>query len=335
MAFPRLTPGTPALVLAPMEGVADAPMRALMSERGGFAFCVSEFLRISHEVPPDRVFHRHVPELRRGSVTPCGIPVAVQLLGGDPETLARAASVACRLGAPAIDLNFGCPAPTVNRHDGGATLLKFPDRLGAIVRAVRDAVPAGIPVSAKLRLGWDRLDAIHRNADRAAEGGADWITIHGRTRIAGYAPPAHWEPIGEVRRRLAIPVVANGDIWTIEDFERCRDVTGCEHFMLGRGAIADPSLASRIAARLGAHQPACPAGPFGEAPGDWLALLSRFAELTGPRPDYSGHLTRRIKQWVRMAGRVRPFPWFDELKRTEGVDEIFLALRGRVSRQLY
>jgi tRNA-dihydrouridine synthase C len=164
--------------------------------------------------------------------------------------MAESAGVAVECGALAIDLNFGCPAATVNRHDGGATLLKYPSRLRDIVWAVRNAVPRHLPVSAKMRLGWDATDPIDENAAMAAEGGASWITIHGRTRVAGYAPPIHWEPIGRVRERLGIPVVANGDIWTIDDFRRCRDTTGCEHFMLGRGALADPRLPHRVATEL-------------------------------------------------------------------------------------
>ena len=118
-----LIPNEPALILAPMEGVTDAPMRAVQGEAGAFTFAVSEFLRISHAVPPKHVFFRHVPELRLGGTTPTGLPVQVQLLGGDPGRMAAAAVVAHQCGAAVIDLNFGCPARTVNRHDGGATLL--------------------------------------------------------------------------------------------------------------------------------------------------------------------------------------------------------------------
>src|SRR4051812_19939854 len=113
-----IEPGRPAVVLAPMEGVTDAPMRALLCERGGFSHCVSEFLRISQEVPPSRVYLDHVPELARGCATADGTPVQIQLLGGNAGRLAEAAVRAWRLGAGAIDLNFGCPAPTVNRNDG-------------------------------------------------------------------------------------------------------------------------------------------------------------------------------------------------------------------------
>ena len=147
----------------------DAAMRALLSELGGFTFCVAEFLRISQAVPGARVFQNHVPELMHGGRTTTGLPVQVQLLGGNPDKLANAAQIAIRAGARAVDLNFGCPARTVNRHDGGATLLQYPDRIREIVAAVRAAVPVELPVSAKLRLGWDDIHAIQVNAERAAE----------------------------------------------------------------------------------------------------------------------------------------------------------------------
>jgi tRNA-dihydrouridine synthase C len=246
-----LCPTTPAVVLAPMEGLTDAPMRAVLSAAGGFTFCVSEFVRVSHTVLGASVFRKRVPELPCGARTPAGLPVQVQLLGGDPGRMAESAANAVAAGATAIDLNFGCPAATVNKHDGGATLLKDPPRVRAVVRAVRDAVPADIPVSAKMRLGWDRTDTIFESSAMAAEGGASWITIHARTRMQCYAPPVNWELIGRVRERLRLPVVANGDIHTLADFRRCRDLTGCLHFMLGRGAVADPGLAGQVAKELG------------------------------------------------------------------------------------
>lgn len=316
-----IVPSAPAVVLAPMEGVTDAAMRAVQGEIGPFTFSVSEFLRISHSVPPRHLFYRHVPELLNDSITPSGLPVQIQLLGGDAGRMAESAGVAVECGATAIDLNFGCPAATVNRHDGGATLLKYPTRLRDIVRAVREAVPRHLPVSAKMRLGWDATDPIFENAAMAAEGGASWITIHGRTRVAGYAPPIHWEPIGRVRERLGIPVVANGDIWTIDDFRRCRAATGCGHFMLGRGALADPLLPHRVVAELG-----LPAKPI-EAEVDWLTLLMRFVEwsdaIRGRRADGA---VRKLKQWLRLASQFGDFPAFDAIKRLETVEEVFRVL---------
>ncbi|HET6343830.1 MAG TPA: tRNA-dihydrouridine synthase family protein [Myxococcota bacterium] len=311
----------PALALAPMEGVTDAPMRQLMSERGAFSYCVTEFLRVSQDVPPRHLFLRHIPELGGGARTVAGLPVQVQLLGGDPEKMARAAQVAVEAGATAIDLNFGCPAPTVNRHDGGATLLKHPERLRAIVKAVRQALPLAVPVSAKLRLGWDDPGAIHGNAERAAEGGAAWITIHGRTRTQGYRPPAFWGPIGEVRRRLGIPVVANGEIWTVEDLLRCRDETGCQHFMLGRGALADPSLSTRAAQALGLPVQTPDPGEVA-----WLPLLQRFAALSASFSDRPLYPVGRIKQWARMSHLRFPNRWYEAIKTLRTLDEILAAV---------
>ena len=333
-SFPSLARGQPALILAPMEGVTDAPMRALMTERGGFRYCVSEFLRVSSEVPPAKVFLGHVPELKKNCQTDAGCPVQIQILGGDPERMARAANLAYQIGARAIDINFGCPAPTVNRHDGGATLLKYPDRIFAIVKAVRDALPKEIPVSAKMRLGWDTQEPILLNAERAAEAGAAWITIHGRTKMQGYMPPAYWRPIGEVRKRVSIPIVANGDIWSFEDFLRCQEETGAEHFMLGRSALADPNLVYRISEALGSPVPHAPQAPleikpFGVNRAEWVPLLLRFIELSEPYTDHPRYLLARIKQWMRLVFVSRKIDWFDTLKRLESLDEVFALLEGR------
>ncbi len=335
-SFSGIQRGVPALVLAPMEGVTDAPMRELQSRSGAFAFCVSEFLRISQDVQPARVFRDHVPELNApGCTTPSGLPVVVQLLGGDPEKLALAAQRAAELGAPGVDLNFGCPAPTVNRHDGGATLLKYPHRIRAIVEAVRRAVPPSIPVSAKMRLGWDTHEPVLENAVRAAEGGASWVTIHGRTKMQGYAPPAHWEPIGEVRKLLGgLPVIANGDLWTVEDLKRCRDVTGCEHFMLGRSALADPAMPALAARELGIMPRPLSASAFDsdalqQCRSDkaaWMPLLREFADLHLQIEPREGYAVRRIKQWIRMGHLQFGFPWFEQLKTAETLNQLFDSL---------
>ena len=318
-----LHPDRAALILAPMEGVTDAPMRAVQGGVGAFTFAVTEFLRVSHAVPPRHVFLDHVPELRTGMRTLTGLPVQVQLLGGDAGRMAESAVRAHELGATAVDVNFGCPAPTVNRHDGGAALLRHPKRIREIVGAIRAALPAHVPVSAKLRLGWDGIDAIHENAAMAAEGGAAWLTIHGRTRVAGYAPPIHWEPIGKVRERLGLPVVANGDIWTLADFRRCRDATGCRHFMLGRGALATPLLARRVAAELGL----APREEEAERAFDWSAQLRSLVEWSH-RFDMmqSDKNVSRLKQWLRLASQFGGFTRFDAVKRAVTVSELFAAL---------
>ncbi|EPC02822.1 hypothetical protein L861_23700 [Litchfieldella anticariensis FP35 = DSM 16096] len=230
-----------------MEGVIDAHTRALLTAAPGFDWTVTEFVRVVDARLPPRVFLKHCPELNHARVaTPSGIPVHLQLLGSDPEALAANARQAMQLGAVSLDLNFGCPAKLVNRHDGGASLLRDPLRVRHAVAAVHRAVDDSIPVTAKIRLGFaDRRLALE--CARAAEdGGASHLVVHGRTRDEGYRPPAHWEWIGRIRRHLSIPVIANGDIWSLEDYWKARTLSGCEDVMLGRGALADPWLASRI-----------------------------------------------------------------------------------------
>ena len=307
-----LDPSRPALLLAPMEGVTDAPMRSLMGEAGAFTFAVSEFVRVAQQVPPAGVFRRHVPELLTGNRTPTGLAVAVQLLGGDPGRVAEAAAIAVGCGATVIDLNFGCPAQTVNRHDGGATLLRDPPRVRAVVAAVRAAVPRHVPVSAKLRLGWDDPDTVFETTAMAAEGGAGWLTVHARTRVQGYAPPVDWVRVGRVRERLNLPVVANGDIWTLADFRRCRDECGCRHFMLGRGALGTPGFARAVAVELGLATPADP-----PAWGEWVRRLAVYAPGVG---------VARLKQWLRIGAACGGFRGFDRAKRATTVAEVYAAV---------
>ena len=316
----------PALILAPMDGITDAPMRALQGELGAFTFAVSEFIRVSQEPLPQKVFRREVPELLNGSLTPTGLPVQVQILGGHAGRMAATAMNAVKAGAKAIDINFGCPAPTVNRNDGGASLLNHPCRIREIVSAVREAVPIDIPVSAKVRLGWDRVDAIYPNAEMAAEGGASWLTIHARTRVQGYNPPVFWKPIGDVRNNLDIPVVANGDIWSLDDFRRCQDETGCIHYMLGRSALANPALPHEMARELGL--------PFAPTPTlAWVDLLRALARWTAYYEDrVPARTVLRFKQWMNLAGRHGEFQGFDSVKRTATVAEFLTALTSSLAR---
>ena len=312
-------PGTPSLALAPMDGVTDAPLRQLVGEWGVFDYAVSEFVRVSVDVLPAKVFPREVPELLNKGRTVSGMPVHVQILGGDPDRMAKTAANAVKAGAKVIDINFGCPAPTVNRNDGGATLLQFPCRIRDVVRAVRDAVPEAIPVSAKVRLGWESIDDVFENARMVQEGGASWITIHARTRLQRYQPPVFWKQIDQARRQLSIPVVANGDIFTLDDFMRCRDETGCLHFMIGRGALARPSLAGEIRNELGLT------GQTYET--SWKPLFTRLLEITdGMDGNLSARRAHRIKQWLNIAKNHGDFPLFDEVKRLESAEELLARL---------
>ena len=236
------------LALAPMEGLVDDILRDVLTRVGGVDWCVTEFIRVNDQLLPPSVFYRLAPELCEGSRTRAGTPMRVQLLGSDPVALGDNAALACTLGAPVIDLNFGCPAKTVNRSRGGAVLLKEPELLFRILQEVRRTVPAEIPVTAKMRLGYESPDGALDCARALVDGGAQQLVVHARTKTDGYQPPAHWEWVARIQQVVAVPVFANGEVWSVDDWQRCRAVSGAEDIMLGRGLIARPDLALQIAA---------------------------------------------------------------------------------------
>ena len=135
------------IALAPMEGLVDHIMRDVLTEQGGIDWCVTEFVRITDQLLPSRTYQRLAPELAQDAKTPAGTPLRVQLLGSDPQAMADNAAKACEMGAPVIDLNFGCPSKTVNNSCGGAILLREPEVLFKIVEAVRAGMPADIPLT--------------------------------------------------------------------------------------------------------------------------------------------------------------------------------------------
>lgn len=238
------------LILAPMEGVIDAVMREMLTRLGGIDRCVTEFVRVSQTKLPSRVFYRLCPELRSDGRTASGVPVYVQLLGSDPALMAANAQVAARLGAPGVDLNFGCPAKTVNKSEGGAVLLRRPRLVGEVCRAVRDAVPSDIPVTAKIRLGFDDDGDFEQVLEHLADTGISELVVHARTRRQGYRPPAHWHRLQVARAQLPMPVIANGELWSPGDVQQCREISGCEDFMLARGALCRPDLPAAVRASL-------------------------------------------------------------------------------------
>jgi tRNA-dihydrouridine synthase C len=241
------------LLLAPMEGLLDASLRDVLTRTGGIDRCVSEFIRVTDTLLPERAFYRVVPELHNGGFTRAGVPVRVQLLGSDPACLADNAARLAGLSRHGVDLNFGCPAKCVNQSRGGAILLDEPELIHAIVSQVRKAVPAHVVVSAKMRLGFNDDSVAEACALAIAEAGASELVIHARTKAHGYRPPAYWDRIAEVKSVLssfpAMKVVANGEIFSVADALRCREVTGCDDLMIGRGMVTNPGLALAIKAQ--------------------------------------------------------------------------------------
>jgi tRNA-dihydrouridine synthase C len=276
-----------------MEGLLDAPLRDVLTRAGGVDRCVSEFIRVTGRLLPERVFLRVVPELLNRGRTPAGVPVSAQLLGSDPACLAENAALLATLGPAAIDLNFGCPAPTVNRHRGGAVLLDEPELVGAIVSAVRRAVPPQVPVTAKMRLGVADAASALDCAQAIEAGGAAELVVHARTKADGYRPPAYWAQIRPLAEALRIPVVANGEIWSLADAARCREQSGCRALMLGRGIVADPGLALAIGGQGGLAWPQV------------LPLLAEYARLNLAHIEPRAR-AGRIKQWLNLLRRRHP-----------------------------
>lgn len=312
-------PQLPLISLAPMEGVVDPILRSVYSQIGGFDRFTTEFVRVTDKLLPAHVFQKYCPELSTGGKSREGTPVYVQLLGGQAAPIAENAAFVAELGAPGIDLNFGCPAKTVNRHDGGATLLKNPSRLYEILAAVRRAVPAHVPVTAKVRLGFSDKSLTNEIAQAVDTSGAASLVVHARTRDEGYRPPAHWEYIAQMKSVMKnVPVIANGDITSVAEYLRCKKISGCDSVAIGRPAIACPDLALQIRRAI-ANQDYTPL----EWPMIASELLPQFIRLS--REAKSDHFAlTRLKQWLRFLSSQYPEAarLFEEVKRAQALLDI-------------
>lgn len=305
------------LVLAPMEGLTDPIMRDVLTHVGSFDWCVTEFIRVTDSLLPDHVYYGYCPELKNQGKTAAGTPVHVQFLGNNPDMLAANAAKVVELGAPAIDMNFGCPAKTVNRHRGGSVLLDEPEVVYQLVKAVRDAVPRHIPVSAKMRLGYMDRNFTMENAHAIEDAGASWVTVHARTKADGYTPPAFWDLLHPIRENLKINVIANGEIWTNADAKQCQLESGCQDLMIGRGAVTTPDLTQCI--RQNTNQALI----------TWNELLDlQIRFINGPSKTEIG-MVGRYKQWLGMMSKHYPEAkqLWDLVKRVKKLDEIVAVLK--------
>jgi tRNA-dihydrouridine synthase C len=316
------------IMLAPMEGLLDHTLRDVLTRVGGVDVCVSEFIRVTNTVLPRRAFVRVAPELLNQSRTAAGVPVKVQLLGSDPICLADNAAALAELAPYGIDLNFGCPAKTVNQHRGGAVLLDEPELVGQIVAAVRRAVPAHIPVSAKMRLGYNDDSRAEDCALAIEAAGASELVVHARTKAHGYRPPAYWDRIADLRQHVRLPIVANGEIWTVADALRCQEVTGCDRLMIGRGMVTDPGLALAIARQRRTGEVLLPGQ--GVAWATLLDLMQIFWCGVSARVA-TRHRAGRLKQWLNYMRRVYPAAQqaFDELRLVHDAHKIDAWLAQR------
>ncbi|MDR0325158.1 MAG: tRNA dihydrouridine synthase DusB [Oscillospiraceae bacterium] len=220
------------IALAPMAGVTDWAFRTVCRETAPFLQTTTEMVSAKALCYQDK---KSLGLLRLAAKDE-----AVQIFGSDPECMAEGALRALDVsGAAAIDINMGCPTPKIVKNGDGCALMQAPDRAEAIVKAVAAAIP--VPVTVKMRLGWDSgsKNAVAL-AKRLEQAGAAGICVHGRTRKQMYSGRADWYAVAEVVKAVSVPVTANGDIFSLRDLERCLTITGAAMGMVGRAAMGNP-----------------------------------------------------------------------------------------------
>jgi len=261
-----------------MEGVTEPCFRDLLLARnpaGALGGAFTEFVRVARGPLPRRTLREHLGPLRFEA------PVGLQIMGAEVASVAATAARAVEVGAPLVDLNFGCPAKGALRGCAGSALLKDPPSLERLVRATVDAVAGAVPVSAKIRAGFDDAERVEELAAAVEQAGADLLTVHCRTRREGYAREVDWSRIARAVGAVSIPVCGNGGVRTHADLERMRRETGCRFAMVGQAALGDPWIFSGRAVR----------------PADAARFLLDYAELLAARRAISPRgVAGRVKQ---------------------------------------
>jgi tRNA-dihydrouridine synthase B len=226
------------LILSPMDGISDLPFRNLVRSLGS-AMSYTEFINGID------VVYGHPNLEKRLQFTDFERPVAFQLLDNITDRLLESALRLRKLGPDIIDLNLGCCAKSVSGRGAGAGLLKDPLKIAEIIKKLSTAVD--IPVTAKIRLGWDENSQNYIQVAKIIEdNGGQLIAVHGRTRVQAYDGQANWDAIAEIKNAVSIPIIANGDVKTVADIERIKIHTGCDGVMIGRAAVSNPWIFSRL-----------------------------------------------------------------------------------------
>ncbi len=223
---------------SPLSGVTDLVFRRLVRRYAPDSMMYTEMVNATglHYV-------KQLPKIME--IDPAERPISIQLFDCRPDFLAEAAQMAVAEGADTVDINMGCPVNKITKNGGGSSLLRQPELAAEIVRSVVQAVD--VPVTVKTRIGWSdqEINAVEF-AQRMEEAGAKMLTLHGRTRSQGYNGSARWEWIGKVKQVLSIPVIANGDIFSVEAAVRCLEETGADGVMCSRGTLGYPFLVGEV-----------------------------------------------------------------------------------------
>ena len=310
------------LALAPMAGVSDQAFRQ-MCRRFGAAYACTEMVSAKALVYRDQKT-KSLLQLG-GDEHPC----AAQIFGSEPEVMEEAAGLAWEIsGADVIDINMGCPVGKVAGNGDGCALMREPERAQRIVEAVVRG--AGVPVTVKFRKGWDKGNVNAVEFGKMCEAaGASAITVHGRTRAQMYAGVADWDIIRDVKKAVAIPVFANGDVFEPEDAVHILRYSGCDMAVIGRGAFGIPWIFSRAAALLaGQRDPGLP--PLSERIDVALAQFEATAELKGEK--IACLEARKHFAWY-LHGVAHAAPYRERAVRVETMEEI-RELAGKIKKEL-
>jgi tRNA-dihydrouridine synthase B len=307
------------LLLAPLAGVSDSPFRRLAREQGASAV-------YTEMVSADGLVRGNRATLDYCAFEPCERPIGIQLFGSDPAVLADAARLLCDLPAERrpdlLDVNMGCPVRKVVNRRAGAALLGDVPRLHEIVRRMCEA--STVPVTAKIRLGWDGNSRnVVEVAKALEEAGAAAVAIHARTRAEKFEGNAHWEMIGEAKAAVGIPVIGNGDVRTPEDAARMLETTGCDAVMLGRAAFGDPWVFRRARVWLERGE-RLPLPTAAERLETGLRHLAMMVETVGPEAA-AREMRKHVAWYVR--GLPRSATVREQVNRTRDVAEMAELLR--------
>ena len=226
----------PIIALAPMADLTDQPFCRICREVSD-----KDFVIFREMASAEAIVRGNAKTMKMCEFSEMERPIVMQIFGGNPETMAESAKIIMEKFSPdGIDINMGCPVPKIAvKSKAGASLMKDHERAVAIVKAIKN-LNLGVAISVKTRLGWNKEDEILAFAPKLEKAGVDLLTIHGRTKTQGYSGKANWEMIGEVKKIVSIPVIANGDIESAEDILRCLKITGADGVMIGRGALGKP-----------------------------------------------------------------------------------------------
>jgi nifR3 family TIM-barrel protein len=305
----------PLLVLAPMQDVTDLPFLTLIAQRGNADLYFTEYFRVHTTAQLERHTLRSITE------NPTGRPIIAQLIGNDPAALARAARELQHYPIAGIDLNLGCPAPIVYRKCAGGGLLRFPEKIHALLGTLREAVSTRFSV--KTRLGFNDPSGFDTLLEVFGRHALDMVTVHGRTVAEMYRPPVHYDFIARAVQALRCPVIANGGIDGPESAESVLRQTGARGLMIGRGAIRNPWIFGQIRDHLRHQTPTLPTGR------QILDYIQALWDTTSPDSLHPLKQVQKLKKYLNFVGEgVEPSGRFlHDMRRVTTQDELFLVCR--------